>query len=119
MSQRYWPVCRSNEVADPGCREFELGDDDMTINGFIVHWQGRWYAYRNSCPHTGVSLNWLPDQFFDSGLQYLQCGLHGALFQPQDGFCIYGPCLGRFLISLPVVQRADEIAIDCAGLGPA
>jgi nitrite reductase/ring-hydroxylating ferredoxin subunit len=116
MEKRLWPVCHRSDVADPGCREFELRDGDIVINGFVLHWKGKWYAYRNSCPHTGVALNWLPNQFFDLGQEFLQCGLHGALFQPEDGLCIYGPCVGRSLRRLPVVQCADEIAIDCAGL---
>jgi len=115
-SPRYWPVCRDTEVTDPGCHEFELQLGDKTFTGFIVHWQGRWYAYQNSCPHTGVSLNWLPNQFFDPGQEYLLCGLHGALFQPQDGLCIYGPCVGRSLTRLPVLERAGEIVLDCARL---
>lgn len=117
MPQQFWPICRRDEVADPGCREFELHAGEMVISGFVLHWRGQWYAYRNSCPHTGVPLNWLPNQFFDPGREFIQCGLHGALFQPTDGLCIYGPCLGRFLASLPVVQCADAIAIDCTGLG--
>lgn len=119
MTQRFWPICHRDDVADPGCHEFELRIDDIVISGFVLRWQGKWYAYRNSCPHTGVPLNWLPNQFLDPGREYIQCGLHGALFQPENGFCIYGPCLGRSLGSLRVVQRADEIAIDCDGLGSA
>ena len=112
MSTRFWPVCRSEDIPDPGCHEFELCAGEKTINGFIVHWQGQWFAYENKCPHTGVSLNWLPHQFFDSAVEYLQCGLHGALFQPQDGLCVYGPCSGRSLSRLEVMQRAGDIVID-------
>jgi len=119
MSERYWAVCRCDEVPDPGCREFELQVGETTINGFVVHWRGEWYAYQNSCPHTGVSLNWLPDQFFDPGLEYIQCGLHGALFQPLDGLCIYGPCLGRSLEHLSVMLQAGEILVDCADIASA
>lgn len=116
MTQRYWSVCRREEVSDPGCREFELQAGGATYNGFVVHWQGQWYAYKNSCPHTGASLNWSPDQFFDGGQEYIQCGLHGALFRPQDGLCIYGPCLGQALTRISVAQHADDIVIDCTEL---
>ena len=116
MEQRYWPICRYEDVRDPGSREFALQIGERMINGFVIHWRGRWYAYRNSCPHTGVTLNWLPDQFFDPGLDYIQCSLHGALFQPHDGLCVYGPCLGRPLTSLPVLQQGDSIVLDSAGL---
>jgi len=116
MAQRYWPICRCEDIVDPGVREFELQLGEILINGFVVHWQGQWYAYRNSCPHTGVTLNWLPDQFFDPSLEYIQCSLHGALFQPQDGLCVYGPCAGRVLASLPVFQRGETIVLDSEGL---
>ncbi len=54
-------------------------------------------AYRNSCPHTGAPLNWLPDRFFDADGRYLQCSLHMALFEPGSGRCVHGPCPGRSL----------------------
>lgn len=117
MVSRYRPVCRSEDVADPGSYEFELVAGDKTITGFVVHWQGQWYAYQNSCPHTGASLNWLAHQFLDPDQEYILCGLHGALFQPQDGLCIYGPCVGRSLSRLCVQERAGEIVIDCSKPG--
>ncbi|MBI1422032.1 MAG: Rieske 2Fe-2S domain-containing protein [Gammaproteobacteria bacterium] len=111
MPSDLWPVCRRDDLAAPGCREFDLQVGEKTINGFVVHWRGQWYAYLNSCPHTRVGLNWLPDQFFDLEQRYLQCSLHGALFEPETGLCIYGPCRGRTLTRLPVVVRHDDIAI--------
>lgn len=117
MAQRYRSVCTSEDIADPGCREFEIQDGDLLISGFVLHWQGQWYAYRNSCPHTGVTLNWLPHQFLDAAQEYIQCSLHGALFQPQNGLCIHGPCVGRSLTRLPVVLQEGVISVDCSALG--
>lgn len=119
MTAAFYPVCRRDEVADPGAREFELFLDATTISGFVLHRRGQWYAYRNSCPHTGVSLNWLPDQFFDVGFEFIQCSLHGALFRPEDGFCLHGPCMGRSLERLPLVFHGTEIGIDPAKLATA
>jgi nitrite reductase/ring-hydroxylating ferredoxin subunit len=104
---------------DPGAREFELRIDSTPIAGFILHWQGQWYAYRNSCPHIGVALNWMPDRFFDLACEFIQCGLHGALFRPEDGLCIYGPCVGRSLERLPLVIDGAEIYIDRGSLSTA
>jgi nitrite reductase/ring-hydroxylating ferredoxin subunit len=112
MTSRFQPVCLREQVADPGAREFEFSQDGETISGFVLHWRGRWYAYRNRCPHTGVSLNWLPHQFLDIGHEFVQCSLHGALFRPEDGFCVRGPCLGRSLETLPVVIHSDEVGIE-------
>lgn len=90
----------STLVADPGARAFEIQTSDSLLEGILLHWQGKWYAYRNACPHTGVNLNWTPDQFLDVTQQYLQCSLHGALFEPVTGLCHYGPCVGESLSPL-------------------
>jgi len=116
VTTAYWKVCRILDVADPGCFEFELTTGDKMITGFVVRWQGHWYGYENRCPHTGASLNWMPHQFFDAGLEHLVCGLHGALFQPQDGACIYGPCVGQALSPVPVLVREGDVFVDCSRL---
>ena len=116
MSSGSWPICSLDDIPDPGCYEFEIQNGDVAINGFVLHWQGQWYAYRNSCPHTGVTLNWLPNQFLDAGREFIQCSLHGALFQPDNGLCIYGPCVGRSLTRLPVVLQNGLLAIDRAAV---
>jgi len=106
-------VCHVDELDDPGSLEVELPCKEADSGMFIVKVQGRLYAYVNSCPHTGVPLNWLPDQFLDYSGELIQCALHGALFRPQDGFCLHGPCQGQFLGSLPVTVRDRQIYVSC------
>lgn len=67
------------------------------------------YAYVNSCPHIGVTLNWLPEQFLDSEGELIQCSTHGALFLIETGECISGPCNGQALTSLQVDERNNSI----------
>jgi len=97
-------------LAEGACREFELEGPAEPLFCFAVRHQGRLYLYRNSCPHTGVTLNWLPDQFLTEEGDYLQCSLHGALFRIEDGFCVRGPCVGRSLqtVALPASSVADD-----------
>jgi len=68
-------------------------------------------AFQNSCPHTGVSLNWNPHQFFDPESRYLQCGIHGAIFEPDTGLCVRGPCLDQALPQLPLLINNDNLYI--------
>ena len=70
--------------------------------GFVIRFAGEVRAFINSCPHTGVNLNWSEGQFFDYDFEFLQCSMHGALFDPLSGRCIWGPCAGDYLTSLPV-----------------
>ena len=85
---------------------FPLAGEEQ-IEGFLINWHGQIYAYHNSCPHTGVSLNWAPNQFLDIKERFIQCGLHGALFEPDTGFCIHGPCLGQYLQTIRVIIRPE------------
>ncbi len=66
-------------------------------------------AWRNSCPHRGIRLEWQPNQFLDYEKQFIQCATHGALFGIDDGICIAGPCPGEQLEALPVEVRDGEV----------
>lgn len=70
---------------------------------------GRLIAWRNSCPHGWLELDWNPGRFLDSSGLYLLCAVHGAFFEPESGFCVAGPCAGRSLQALPVVERDGQV----------
>ncbi len=95
-------LCRFEALEDPGARGVELVLERGVLELFVLRRGDAVRAYRNSCPHTGANLNWLADRFFDAEGRWVQCALHGALFDPLSGECIHGPCLGRFLHRVPV-----------------
>lgn len=96
-------LCALDELSEPGSRGFEIdAGDAMPLKLFVVRKDGVLAAYRNSCPHTGAPLEWLPDQFLDMDNSFIQCAIHGALFRPEDGYCLRGPCVGKSLQRLPV-----------------
>jgi nitrite reductase/ring-hydroxylating ferredoxin subunit len=68
-------------------------------------------AYRNSCPHTGGPLDWVPDQFLNLDGDLIQCATHDALFRIEDGVCVKGPCVGRSLTAVPVVIEAQQVSV--------
>lgn len=98
-------LCKLSELADNGSKGFQLGDDSL----FVISRDGQYYAYRNRCPHLGVELNWLEDQFLDLDDALIQCATHGALFIIESGECIAGPCLGASLPALKVCVVNDEL----------
>jgi nitrite reductase/ring-hydroxylating ferredoxin subunit len=99
------PLCRLDEIADGGAREFAPGTGRWA-SVFAVR-RGRCVVvYENSCPHLGVPLNWAPDRFLDAKGRHILCGTHGALFRIEDGACIKGPCLGAALAAVP--HRIEE-----------
>ncbi len=104
-------ICPCHALADPGARGFEVSLNGEQVEGILVHWHGHWYAYQNACPHTGVNLNWSPAQFFDLEQRYLQCSLHGALFEPASGYCVYGPCVDECLTPLKISVLNDAVCL--------
>lgn len=94
------PVCRLDQLADPGAREFFVGEGDWPFRGLVVRRAGAVLAYANVCPHKNHPLNLADDDFLvtvaGSG-QLLRCASHGALFVPETGLCVFGPCAGRSL----------------------
>ena len=107
-------LCTLDQLEDPGSRGVELSDgmasEPMSILG--VRMDGRVFAYQNRCTHTGVGLEWLPHQFLDTENRFIQCATHGALFRPEDGYCVRGPCAGDSLLGLPVRVCGNEVLLD-------
>jgi len=82
-------------------------------------------AWRNQCRHLAVPLDHDdPGTFTTRDRRHLVCGGHGALYRPDDGVCVAGPCRGAQLRSLPIVLEGDRVYLDLdavpeplAGLG--
>ena len=54
-------LCRADEIPEGAAKGFALTSDVNVQDIFIIHRDNQFYAYKNSCPHTGVTLNWQPD----------------------------------------------------------
>ncbi|MEW8627677.1 MAG: Rieske 2Fe-2S domain-containing protein [Candidatus Thiodiazotropha sp.] len=102
-------LCRIDELEDPGSRGFSMELDGETHEILVVRKGERVYGYRNRCPHTGINLEWQPDQFLDLSQSYIQCVTHGALFRIEDGLCLRGPCSGDALSPIRVEVQDDEV----------
>ena len=126
-SQPVYQICSIGQLAHAECLEFTIPKDLLnrtsdsalctphtphTLEAFVVNWHGTHVAYLNNCPHTHVNLNWSPNQFFDIESHYIQCSMHGALFNPSSGVCLRGPCLGQSLTSLPTVVDNGMVCIE-------
>ena len=99
-------ICPLERVSDPGSYGFSLEFDGKRVNGFVVKRDGECFAYVNSCPHTGSTLDWVEHQFLDLEGALIQCAVHDARFLIDTGECILGPCPGASLEPLPI--RVDN-----------
>jgi len=114
VSESLQKVCRLSDLPEGSSRGFTLHYSAACEDIFLVHHQGRITAYRNSCPHTGGPLDWVPDRFLNLDGDLIQCATHDALFRIEDGVCIAGPCAGRALTALQVEIRNDEVSVRLA-----
>ncbi len=102
-----------NDLEATDAKGYRLPREDGSVVSLIVmHKDDNIFVYENRCPHTGINREWQPNQFFDAGGRSLQCATHGALFRPEDGYCLHGPCTGDSLepVSFRVVD--SEILIE-------
>jgi len=113
MSDGSAPVilCAAEALADGQSKGFEVGEGRTAIEGFLVRRGKRIYAYENICPHTGVPLDWVDDQFLTREKDYIMCATHGALFRIETGECLAGPCQGDWLRALPVEVDGGNIVL--------
>ena len=102
-------ICSADGLPDPGSYGFEINFNGETIEGFVVHYNGRFYAYRNTCPHTGSPLDWVEHQFLDMDGTLIQCAVHDARFYIESGECVLGPCVGESLRKLDISIVDDKI----------
>lgn len=61
---------------------------------FAIRYQGQTHAYLNRCTHVPMEMDWQPNQVFDASGRWLLCATHGAMYRPQTGDCVGGPCRG-------------------------
>ena len=104
-------VCRFDELDDPGCREFRIGEGDWPFKGFVVRQGGAVYAYQNHCMHVGHPLNWQPDEFLTPDGSQLICASHGAVYAIDSGLCTGGPCKGKSLRRVDVEVREGDVVV--------
>lgn len=104
-----WQVCQLSQLGDPGARGFEVGGGTWPFRGFVMQQSGELKAYANICPHLSHPLDMLPDEFFAEDGKVLRCMSHGALFDPDSGLCLAGPCVGESLLTLECGSDGDQV----------
>ena len=105
------PLCRLDELADPGSRGLVIRHAGSDYHVFVVRRGNQAHGYLNSCPHTGAPLDWVQDEFLSPDQSHIQCAMHAALFRLDDGVCVAGPCAGQALTRLPVAVEDGVVML--------
>ena len=111
MDNNWQPVCTSSALTDSGSGvRFTVNNGQQPA--FAIRIGGRVRAYLNRCGHIPVELDWPEGQFLDDDARFIQCATHGAIYDPQTGACVGGPCQGRGLIALRCEERDNQIWVQ-------
>lgn len=105
-------LCRTSEIEAKEVREFCFGENSpFSFRLFIYNDEGEFKAFRNSCPHYNVPLNYTPGDVFTSDKSLFLCMTHFAKFDVHNGLCVEGPCKGQSLDLIPLNQDGDQLYI--------
>lgn len=102
-------VTGTSSLAEGAARTFPVPDSDQ--QGFVIRTGAGMRAFLNRCRHWPVELDAADADFWNPDARMIQCKVHGALFRPDDGLCVYGPCSGHPLHALPVVEHGDDCMV--------
>ncbi len=103
-------VCESDALAEGGKGvRFPVVAFGDPATGFVVRHGGKVYGYLNRCAHVPVELDWFEGEFFESSKMYLMCATHGAIYVPENGACVGGPCKGGRLRPIAVKENDNKI----------
>ena len=110
MAENLRLICDSDQLEEGGLGiRFEAKLGEVTLPAFAVRFDGLCHAYLNQCGHIPVELDFKEGEFFDDSGLYLVCATHGALYAPESGTCMGGPCNGRGLTPLKLVEANGHV----------
>ena len=110
MAARERLICASSRLVEGGDGvRFDVDLPSGPAPAFVVRHRGVARAFLNRCAHVPIELDWQSGRFFDLTGLYLICSTHGAHYEPDTGRCVMGPCKGRGLTPVAVVERDGNI----------
>ncbi len=105
-------ICDSSRLESEGLGyKFTVQRDGVLLETFVLRFRGNVYGYLNRCPHLFLQLDYEEGEFFDISGDYIICANHGALFEPDSGECVSGPCYGASLSPIQVIESENAIMI--------
>jgi nitrite reductase/ring-hydroxylating ferredoxin subunit len=106
-------VARVQELQPGSVKKFRLVCQKYRVDCFLVNYRGKFHAYVNRCRHMTTPLDFVRYKFLTEDGRHLVCMTHGALYEPETGLCVDGPCKGLSLYRLPVHVDGGEVLVAC------
>lgn len=97
--------------AELTARSFTTKVRGKLFRGFVVRKGNKFFAYQNLCQHLPITLDLNDDDFFTYDRLFLQCHMHGAMYDIETGQCVAGPCQGSQLTALEIEEEENRLVI--------
>ena len=102
-------LCAAADLSEGGLAvPFDVVYDGEPCRAFAIRFEGRVHAYLNRCTHVAMELDWQPNRFFDDTGQWLLCASHGAVYAPDTGAGVAGPCQGG-LVKIELIEADGTV----------
>jgi nitrite reductase/ring-hydroxylating ferredoxin subunit len=102
-------LCRSSDLVNGGLAvPFDVVYQGQSCWAFAIRFEGQAHAYLNRCAHVAMEMDFQANRFFDTTGRWLICATHGALYQPDTGRCMSGPCR-RALVKINLVEQGGVV----------
>jgi nitrite reductase/ring-hydroxylating ferredoxin subunit len=88
-----------------------LPEGALATSVIVGRVDGRVRAYANVCRHYPFPLDQGGSGVMSPDGQLLLCHTHGALYRPDDGLCLEGPCEGARLFEARVEDAGDGLVV--------
>ena len=98
-------IAAVDEVEEGKTLKFSFKRKERPMEGFVGRFNGTLFAYENTCRHIPISLDYDDNRFFTNQGDALMCQTHGAVYEPDTGLCMRGPCAGASLFPLEVMEE--------------
>ncbi|MDO8770591.1 MAG: Rieske 2Fe-2S domain-containing protein [Burkholderiaceae bacterium] len=103
------PLCNSADLVEGALAvPFDVVYAGQTCRAFAVRFEGVARAYLNRCSHVAMELDFQPNRIFDDTGRWLLCATHGAVYSPDTGACVGGPCRGG-LIQITITEERGVV----------
>ncbi|CAH0353580.1 Rieske 2Fe-2S domain-containing protein [Aquabacterium sp. CECT 9606] len=103
-------LCESSALEECGeAVVFDVLEWGQSVSAFALRYDNEVVAYLNQCAHVPTQMDWQPGQFWDQDKRFIICSVHGALYDPPNGQCVGGPCVGKRLVKMTVQERDKQV----------
>lgn len=106
---RRQPVATLSELARLRTAKFTYTEEGVEREGFVALFHGVPRAYENVCRHIPIPIDYGDNRFFNPAGTHIVCQTHGAVYDPETGLCVEGPCAGSHLKPIPVEVEGDWV----------